>query len=47
MKQKTKGKILMKIFKRFVEFYKSENEDWFDFFEILINDVAELFNITD
>ena len=33
MKQKTKGKILMKIFKRFVEFYKSENEDWFNFFD--------------
>ena len=34
MKQKTKNKKqnTYEIFKRFVEFYKSENEDWFDFF---------------
>ena len=41
--RKSEGKLIMKTNLKIVEFYKSSDRDWFEFFELLMNNVAEVF----
>ena len=43
--RKSKGRLIIKLILKIVEFYKSSDGDWFEFFVLLMNDVAEFFEL--
>ena len=43
--RKSIGRLIIKLILKNVEFHKSSDGDWFEFFELLINDVAENFEL--
>ena len=44
-KTSNKNKLIMDIIKKFLNFYKTEDKDYFEFFEIIFNDVAEVMEL--
>ena len=44
-KNKLVGKLIMNILKNVLKFYKAEDKDYFEFFEIMFSDVAALMEL--